>query len=389
MTLARPGSPVAPPPSPASPPRRGRGRRILLVGLAVLAVLVLLTGVALVVAVRLADRPATVPPDFTTPDALPAAATPVPVGAVVFDADPDGHFELYVDDRAGATGTTADASAATSEAGDGGGARALTGDARFDSWWPRLSPDRRTVLFYRTPAGTHDRDFTSTALWAVAADGGDPVLLRPAGLDGWVQQGHAEWAPDGRSLTMFGGSLTNPQVFVTDPLGRAPRAVTDRPGTNIDPSFSADGRTILFVGCPQAICTPGSYEIYRIGLTGGEAQRLTEDDLRDHDPYESPDGRQVAWLTQVEGGLVGTWDIRIAAADGSGARRLTGLDGVTSKPDWAPDGSVIAFHRLEPGTDAFALFTVRPDGTDLRPLDPPPADPTAGTPATNREYPDL
>ena len=33
---------------------------------------------------------------------------------------------------------------------------ALTADASFDSWWPKVSPDRSRVLFYRTPKGIHD-----------------------------------------------------------------------------------------------------------------------------------------------------------------------------------------------------------------------------------------
>ena len=128
----------------------------------------------------------------------------------------------------------------------------------------------------------------------MGADGSDPVELRPAGLDGWVQQGHAEWSPDGTQLVMFGGDHFSPQIRITDALGQHPRTLTDRKGTNVDPSWSPDGRTIVFVGCPGSFCTPSSHEIYTIPATGGPATRLTHDGTQDNDPYFSHQ-RHASW----------------------------------------------------------------------------------------------
>jgi Tol biopolymer transport system component len=260
--------------------------------------------------------------------------------------------------------------------------RQLTDDPQWDSWWPRISPDRSTVVFYRTPAGSHDRDFTRTSLWAIGADGSGAVLVRPAGLDKWPVQGHAEWAPDGQSLVMFGGpNRSNPQIFLTDRLGQNPRQITDRPGSNLDPSFAPDGRTIVFVGCPERFCTPGDQEVYTVPVAGGDATRITHDGIRDNDPYYSPDGTQLAWLSQISGVLVGSWDIRIApAAGGADPRRLVGDDNVNSRPQWSADGRTIYFHRSVKGSgNGFQVWSIGVDGTDPREI-------TAGQPGTN-EYP--
>ena len=355
--------PTGPPPPPAPAPRRPRrwGRVLLAIG-AVLAVVVVVAVAGLAYLLRNWNTPARVPADYRPPAALPASA-PVAPGELAFDSDRTGNFEVFT------------------MAPDGTGVRQLTNDPAWDSWWPRLSPDRRTIIFYRTPAGTHDRNFTRTALWAVAPDGSAPVLVRPAGLDGWPQQGHAEWSPDGSSLVMFGGrNRSSPQIFVTDRLGQSPRPVTDRPGSNLDPSFAPDGRTIVFVGCPGRFCTPSDQEVYTVPTTGGEVTRLTRDAIRDNDPYYAPDGSRLAWLSQTSGGLPGVWDIRVAGADGADPRRLVDDGNVNSRPQWSADSRTIYFHRLVPGSGSgFQIWAIRSDGSGLHEI-------TTGQPGTS-EYP--
>jgi Tol biopolymer transport system component len=246
--------------------------------------------------------------------------------------------------------------------------RRLTDNLRYDSWAPRLSPDRRTVLFHRTPVGEHDRDPSATSLWAVGADGTGPVQLRPAGADGWAVQGHADWSPDGSQLVLFGGNELEPQIFVTDALGRGPRPVTDRPGSNVDPSFSPDGRWIVFVGCPGGACLETDYEIYRVPTAGGEPERLTDDDQRDQDPAYAPDGSRLAWRSELHGGSPGAWDVRVGGPEGQDPRSLVGDDGTTGRPQWSRDGTTIYVHRTPSGGVTANLYAMDPDGSNLRPL---------------------
>ena len=301
-----------------------------------------------------------VPSSWKPPTSLPVARA-LPTSSFAFDSDRTGNFELFTMPLAG------------------GAAKRLTNDPAYDSWSPRISPDRRTILFHRAPKGVHDLDHSKISLWAVGSDGSGARQLRPAGLDGWYQQGHAEWSPDGKALVLFGGSRLSPQIFVTDQLGQRPRAVTNRPGTNLDPAFTPDGSQIVFVGCAQAICTESDYEIYRVRRDGTGETRLTDDDLRDHDPVVSPDGRRIAWLTAFGGPGVGVWDIQVAAADGSGARRLLGDNGITSRPEWLPDSASVLTHRVAPGRLAFSVYRVSVDGSSVVEL-------TKGQPGSN-EYP--
>ena len=337
----------------------------------------LVVGAVIVIAlvVHHLNTPATVPASWRPPAALPRSAeVAVAPGNLVFDSNRTGNYEIWT------------------MGPDGTGARQLTKDARYDSWWARLSPDRRTILFYRTPKGTHDKDYASTSLWAMGADGSQPVELRPAGLDGWVLQGHAEWSPDGTQLVMFGGNRSRPQIQLTDTLGQHPHAITDRGGSNVDPSWSPDGRTIVFVGCPGSFCTPSSHEIYTVPAAGGQVTRLTHDGIEDNDPYFSHDGTQLAWLSKVSGNLlsVGVWDIRImpvtqegnqvVAASTAAPRRLVDDRNINSKPAWSLDDHTIYFHRAVAGlTHGFQVWAIGVDGTGLHEL-------TTGQGGSN-EYP--
>lgn len=294
---------------------------------------------------------------------LPSSGSQVPSGSLVFDSDRTGNFEIYT------------LALSTSAVGR------LTTNTTYDSWSGRISPDRSHILFYRSPKGVHDRDASKVSLWVMNADGSGQTLLLAAGAYGWGVQGHAEWSKDGAHLVMFAGASWSPQIVVTDPDGANPRFVTSRGGTNTDPSWSPDA-TIVFIGCPSSICYTYQHELYTTPSAGlGAVTRLTSDSLGDYDPYYSPDGTQLAWLTQTStSGTYGAWNIRGAAADGSGLHMITNDANINSRPEWSKDGSTIYFHRfVYNASTSFQIYAINPDGTNLRIV-------TAGQPGNN-EYP--
>jgi Tol biopolymer transport system component len=361
-----------------SPPRsRRRWKRVLLiVGASFGGFLVVLVIVIALVNHRL-NTPQAVPPSFRAPSVLPRSpSSSIPPGNLVFDSNRTGNYEVFTMNATG------------------GDVHQLTHDSKFDSWWARISPNRQTIVYYRTPKGIHDRDFSKTSLWVMAANGTHQEELRPAGLDGWVIQGHAEWSPDGKQLVMAGGSRVSPQIWITDSLGGDPRQVTRRGGSNLDPSWAPDGRTIVFIGCPSSFCLPNDREVYTISTAGTGATRITDDSLQDNDPYFSHSGKELAWLTKMTGGplSVGTWNIRmipvheeghlVSAAPGATPRVLVpdGNKTIDSKPTWSLNDETIYFHRATGDLKhGFQIWAISPNGTDLREI-------TKGQPGSN-EYP--
>jgi len=259
---------------------------------------------------------------------------------------------------------------------DGSGVAQLTHDMAYEHWWPRVSPDRKKILFYRRPAGVANDDYAQASLWVMNADGSGITQLIAQGAYGWVQQGHGEWSPDGSKIAMFGSYLATLQIFVTDSNGANPVRYTNQPGVNTDVSWSPDGTKLLFNGCPASPCVPANYEIFVMNAASplSTPTRLTTDGLADYDPYFSPDGSTIAWLTNTNptalSGL-GTWGIRLANADGSNPRTLIDDGNINSKPAWSLDGNTVFFHRMEPLVELkFGVFRISKTGTGLTRLTP-------------------
>lgn len=271
---------------------------------------------------------------------------------------------------------------------DGSNATRLTIDPAYENWWPRISPDRTRILFYRSPAGMPE-NYGQASLWVMNADGTGVTQLRARGQDGWTMQGHGEWSPDGTRIAMFGSAAGALEIFVTDAAGANPVQYTRRGGVNTDVSWSPDGTKLLLNGCPGSPCVPASYEIYVMPAVAlGATTRLTTDTVASYDPYFSPDGTQIAWLVNVDPTAnvipgtttsLGRWAIRIAGASGANARYLIDDGNINSKPAWSLDGQTIYFHRMVPPDYRFRVFRIGRDGTGLTEL-------TAGAPGIS-EHP--
>ena len=316
----------------------------------------LLSTAAMLCALFLVACQAASQPKATVPEQTPITDALQPLNSsktLLFDSSRTGNFEIFLHQPAKKL-------------------TQLSQDKQFDSWWPRLSPNGQKILFYRAPAGVHDRDYSKVSLWLMDVNGSNLKQLRAAKTNGWAQQGHAEWSPNGEQLVMFGGSRLSPQIFITDANGQNPRQITKRAGVNLDPAWSPDAKRIVFVACPAAICFESSYEIYILTLENSKLQRLSNNNLRDHDPYFSPDGKQIAWLTQTSTrGVAGEWNIQLSDVDGKNQRWLTNDKQINSKPAWSKDGKHIYFHRLELKPNArFQIWQIDADSTNMQEISP-------------------
>ena len=103
---------------------------------------------------------------------------------------------------------------------------------------------------------------------------------------------------------------------------------------------------------PQPVGSPGGpklafasnrlnrwMNIWVVDLNSGEERQLTFIDSWDSSPTWSPDGRQIAFVSNRSG----NYDLWLVAADRSEIRQLTDHPASDYGPAWSPDGKLIAF----------------------------------------------
>lgn len=151
------------------------------------------------------------------------------------------------------------------------------------------------------------------------------------------------------------------------------------------PSFSPDGRRIVFQRKGSQNGVYHSYELYMLTLNddgsvnadGSSETRLTTNEVgQERTVSFSPDGKKIVF--EAKGGSLenqGCWDLYTMDLNDGGdpskwnrISRSCAARTASEWPAWSPDGSKIAFQRSVDGGSA--IFTVKPDGTDEKRVTP-------------------
>jgi TolB protein len=160
------------------------------------------------------------------------------------------------------------------------------------------------------------------------------------------------WSRDGRTIVFVSWRDGNGELYAMDAGGSQPRNLTQHPAKDVRPAWSPDGRRIAFVSRRD-----GQSEIYLMNADGSEKRNLTRSGAEDDFPVWSHDGRRIAFLrgrlhTTTVPGLGNTgpgrvlrsysYQLYVMNADGSGLRRLT-HNPIAARPFvWSPDGRTIS-----------------------------------------------
>jgi hypothetical protein len=204
-------------------------------------------------------------------------------------------------------------------------------------------------------------------VWLIGSDGQDAHPLSPAGVTG---QFGVAWSPDGTSLLYSDDG----KLYVTDATGREARLVDTGCASpcfqDSVPEFSRDGRSIVFVRSSVDAVT----EVVTMDLASGAVSELrsTASDATAA-PRWSPDGHQIVFFRfgEKDGGgpvpprLSAVW---VVDADGQNLRQVSPLTLAAENPDWSPDGGRILFESGPITGLGQDIYTIRPDGTDVRQL---------------------
>ena len=97
--------------------------------------------------------------------------------------------------------------------------------------------------------------------------------------------------------------------------GRNQRRLTNSGFSDWNPSWSPDGKRIVFTSGKDRRIADGNWEIYVMDADGKNQQRLTEQHQNDWYPSWSPDGERIAFASDMRGDNE-NFEIYVMDADG-------------------------------------------------------------------------
>lgn len=232
---------------------------------------------------------------------------------------------------------------------DGTGMRQLTTEKKRN-YYPSLAPDGGSVVY------TSFLEANVYEIYSLNLNSGNVDKL----TDKLGVLNAPEISPDGESIILSRGDPTrgSQHIMVMDRNGKDARNII----SGWDPTWSPDGKQILFASDLE-----GGVQLFIANRNGKEPHRVTNlPSIRGRSDW-SPDGQ---WIVTYSGPA---WnrEVYILNADGSNVRQLTPSGGNSQGPSFSPDGKWVVFTAYfdHYGEDhGCEIYVIRTDGTDLRRL---------------------
>ena len=160
----------------------------------------------------------------------------------------------------------------------------------------------------------------------------------------------ADVSPDGQWIVFASTRHSmQPNLYLKKVDGVAVTQLTDDPAGDVQPCFAPDGKSVVF-----SSNRTGNWDLWQVGLTGGQAVQLTHAPQHEVHPSLSPDGRRLAYCQFNE--RADRWELWVADLGQSGSRKMIGAG---LFPEWSPSSESIVYQRArQRGGRWFSIWRV-------------------------------
>jgi len=262
---------------------------------------------------------------------------------------PNGEHILFLSDRAEDDAGCSELYVMDANGGDMTRLTHNEGKEGYATW----SPDGQRILFVSEMEGSRD-------IYLMDADGSNVTWLANVDYDR-----HPTFAPDGQRF-VFDSTVNRQQLFLATLQDGEPTQIRTGLAKSSSPAWSPvkGDEHIAFVGRFD-----GDWEIYSMWDDGTDLLRLMDTESNEVQPRISPDGRQVAFASDIDG------DYEIWLEDARTPApwiRLTNNTGNDWQPAWSPDGRKLAFASDRDGD--WDIYVMNANGTGVVQLTNDPAE---------------
>jgi len=235
---------------------------------------------------------------------------------------------------------------------------------------PHVSPDGNWVAYTLSTVDSV-KNKRNSDIWMVSWDGKESVQL----TNSTESESQPNWSPDGKYLSFVSSrnGLKGSQIWIMDRRGGEAKQLTDiKKGDLDDYVWSPDGTKIALVVKNQTdtakVKTPKPIfidryhfkqdvegyltrkpaHLYLYDIVTKKMDTLTKGDFDEKDPKWSPDGTQIAFLSNrtADPDRNENSDIWVIEAKKNATmRQITTWNGSDTSPHWSPDGKQIAYLR--------------------------------------------
>ena len=248
---------------------------------------------------------------------------------------------------------------------------------------PEVSPDGKKIVFYQFTKDTngdgkiYDGDNASTEIAVVNADGtGFRFLTENTYWD--IQP---NWTSDGRGI-LFASNRDSSSgydldLFIMDINTGAIRNISNtqdlteadadcQAGKVVSTRFDRDRRSQSVW-----IMNEDGTDRKRISFPKKSGKSKTGFRYGDFDPNLSHDGKQVTFLRledddfEIDGRVVGNYDVYIMSSDGSDLKNISNTPFLEGVPAWSPDGERVSFTVVDENIhDRYRIYISDRDGNN-------------------------